>query len=334
MRSKIKKIILAGMGILFFVSMGYTQFSPRRERIVERIRQRRLKRQSPYGSGDFRRFINFEGKERFYDIHVPKGYSKDRPMPLVLNLHGGSGNPVQQRQDTEMDRTSDANGFIVIYPGGTGPVGKYKFLFWNAGMGNNSAVRNKVNDVGFVKALLEDISEIFNIDPKKVYCTGISNGGAMCYRLACEMTECFAAIAPVATVTDFAVYNREPTRPTSIIHFHGRQDEVVPYKGGTSPVKTLANTNLPSVEETIKFWVNFNGCPFLAPTTFKKGQATCAKYGPCKENTEVILWTLEDAGHTWPGGHIRLPETKVGKTNTDISANDLIWEFFRKHPRP
>jgi polyhydroxybutyrate depolymerase len=90
---------------------------------------------------------------------------------------------------------------------------------------------------------------------------------------------------------------------------------------------------LPSVQETIKFWVKFDGCPLQAKELLRQGQALCEIYGPGRNNTEVVLWTLEDAGHTWPGGNMKLPESKVGKTNRDINASELILEFFRKHSR-
>ena len=286
---------------------------------------------SPYGTGNYQRYLNFGGRRRFYIIHVPSVYNKDVATPLVLNFHGGGGKPDQQRRDSGMDAVSDTGGFIVVYPAGTGQKQDRSFS-WNSGIGDNYANKNNIDDVGFTQALLDDIEKFFHIDQKRIYATGFSNGGFMCYRLAAQLSEKIAAIAPVSGVMGRA-YSRQPSRPISVLHFHGLKDTFVPYKGGSGR-GPLENADLPSVEETINFWVDSNGCSKEPVNETRQGKAIRRQYGTGAQGAEVILWTLADGGHTWPGGKSSLPEWMAGKVNTDINASELIWEFFQRHPMP
>lgn len=287
---------------------------------------------STYGAGDYRRNLNFGGRDRFYLVHVPSGYNKDKATPLVLDFHGGGGNPIQQRNDSEMDNVSNANGFIVVYPAGTGE-GEYKNLSWNSGIGDNYANQQNIDDVGFTKVLLDDVVKFFHVDSKRIYATGFSNGGFMSHRVGCALSNRIAAIAPVSGVMGISFSQCKPSRPVPVIHFHGKEDTFVPYNGGSGK-GTLKDANLPSVSETINYWIKHNECPSEPSETSQKGEAVYQRYGPGKDGSEVILWTLNDGGHTWPGGESTLPVFMAGKINRDISASRLIWEFFQKHPMP
>lgn len=288
-------------------------------------------RESLYGPGDYRRYVTFGKARRMYLVHVPQGYDKGKAAALVLNFHGGGGNPVQQRNDSDMDRVADANGFIVVYPAGTGRFGEDRFLFWNAGVGDNYATRLGVDDIGFVKIMLEDVQRLFHIEPKRIYATGFSNGAFFSYHLACQLSTQIAAVAPVSGTLGKDLSRCRPSRPVSVIHFHGMKDSFCPYDGG--PGKGgLERVALPGVSKTIGFWAFFDGCPQEPSKEFRKGKAVCRRYGPGKENTEVVVWTLEDGGHTWPGGQSTLPTIVAGGINRDVRASDLIWEFFQEHP--
>jgi len=344
------------MGLVSIIVAGCLKAESLREKIRERVIERAIEKreeekgksieeypvieekyssytESKYSSGDYRRNLQFGGRKRFYEIHVPPQYNKTNPTPVVINLHGGGGSPSQQRHDSQMDKVSDANGFIVVYPAGT-PATKIqeKFLVWNGGTYcGGVAVRNNIDDVGFINFLISDLSTIFNIDQKRIYTTGYSQGGFMCYKLAFELSDKIAAIAPVeAVLSDPPSSTYKPKRPISVIHFHGKEDKNVPYEGGVGE-KAKEKISRPSVKDTIKYFVEFNKCS-SQPKVFQKGNAVCETYSLGTNGTEVVLWTLNDGGHTWPGGLTSMSEEKLGKVNKDISASELMWEFFKKHP--
>ncbi len=354
-----KKRLLLGLlcmvNIMLLFNNGFAQGWGVREKIRERIKEKIMQRaqennkavkdaypliegeftsyeQSFYGPGDYRRYIQFDGYARFYELHIPKGYRKETATPVVLNFHGGAGNPSQQRNDSQMDRVSDVNNFIVVYPAGTGKS-QERFLTFNAGICCGYAKENNVDDVGFTEALLDDLATFFHIDQKRVYATGFSNGAFMCYRLAFQLADRIAAIAPVSGVIGIEPSQYKPARTVSVIHFHGLKDMHVAYYGG---VGQKAQEKIPrrSVAESIQYWVKHNGSPAGQPQEFRKNAAVSNSYGLGADGAEVVLWTLEDGGHAWPGGKLSLPERMVGKLNTDINASELMWEFFQKHPMP
>lgn len=283
---------------------------------------------SPYKSGNYERYLFFEGRRRRYLIHVPSSYRKNQPVPVILVFHGGGSNAEQIRWATRMDKKSDSAGFIAVYPDGTG---RYKrFLTFNVGPGFGYAWKNKINDVGFVEVLLDDLEKLFNIDSKRIYATGLSNGAMMSYRLASDLPDRIAAIAPVGAVLPVSWLSFK--KPVSIIHFHGLKDEQAPFQGGNGkPAFSLGKVKkFAPVMDTINWYVKNSGCSLTPSQTYTKGQATGRVYGPGKNGAEVILWTIKDGGHTWPGGRNILK--RLGKVSYDISANDLMWDFFKRHP--
>ncbi len=313
------------------------------------MESRRFRRRSPFPiltekfahkPGDYRRFVRFQGRLRFYDLHVPPGYT-DKPTPLVLLFHGGGGDPIQQRNDSQMDPVADREGFIIAYPAGTGKL-RFRFLTFNAGICCGYAVKNNIDDVGFTKFIIEDLSKFFNIDRKRVYAAGFSNGAFMVYRLAVELSDEIAAIAAVSGGLRIDPYKYQPKRPISVIHFHGLKDEYVRFEGGLGKIaqqdkakgKYVHPGKRWGVRETLEWFMKWNGIPDKPVEKKRVGKAVCERYGPGKEGSEVVLWILEDGGHTWPGGRSSLPESLVGKINRDISASELIWEFFKKHSLP
>jgi polyhydroxybutyrate depolymerase len=270
--------------------------------------------------------LTHDGVERFYLLHAPKGLSKDKPAPLVLNLHGGGGNPAQQERDSGMSAVADKNGFIVAYPAGTGKW-KGRFLTWNIGMTDTYASEHNMDDIGFLRAVIKDISKAHNVDKKRIYVTGFSQGAMMCYRVACEMSTEVAAVAPVSGVMQVPKSECNPKRAMPIIHFHGLEDPNVAYNGGIGP-KAHDKVPRPSVNESIEFWIKKNGLSEKPAKEGRNGEAEFKQYEG-KDGGEIILWTLDDGGHTWPGGKSSLPAWKVGKVNQDVQASALIWKFFK-----
>jgi len=298
-----------------------------------RMSVRWLRRRGDYGPGDYGRKIRFERRRRFYKIHVPPSYKKGKPMPVVLIFHGGGSYPGAVRYESGMDEVADKEGFIVVYPAGTGIFFNDRLLTWNDGRSLKNGSISKVDDVGFVKALLDDLATFFNIDTKRIYAAGFSNGAQFTYRLAKQLSDRIAAVSLVAGHRSANQIFPPPSRPISLMQFSGLEDKVAPYHGGTPNYKyNKFKTAYQPVGDAIETWVLFNRCPSKPIDIKRIGRAVKTLYGPGKNGTEVILWTLEDGGHTWPGGRVVAADEKfnLGNVNTDISASELMWEFFKK----
>lgn len=281
--------------------------------------------------GNHTRSLEVDRRSRTYLVHVPKSYDGARPVPLVLVFHGGGSNAQQMVRFCGLNEKAEQEGFIVVYPSGTGRLAS--MLTWNGGNCCGYAMQNQVNDVAFTRALLDDLSRSVKIDPKRIYATGMSNGAIMAYLLASELSDRIAAIAPVAG--PMGTETCHPKRPVSVLHFHGTNDEFAPFAGGQGK-KSITRTDFYSVTHSIGAWVKANGCKETPrteelPDKAKDGTKVTRKtYGPGQDGAEVVLFVIEGGGHTWPG---REPLLKfLGKATRNISANDLMWEFFLKHP--
>lgn len=303
-----------------------------------------LERPSQQGPGDFARWLKQGALKRYYEVHVPPGYDPTTPSPAILMLHGGGGHPAALRWQANMEPTADKAGYILIYPAGTHPLFKDKVLHWNVGPERKARKLRRVDDVAFLERVLDDASTFFNIDPRRVYATGISNGAHMSYRMACE-SDRLAAIAPIAGVEQLGRYYQAPERGLPIIHFHGKKDTWNTYEGGMTTDKSgFEPRRLPAVWDHIQAWVEANGCRPNENRHKRVGQAERFVFDGGRDNSEVVFWLLHDGGHTWPGGRVSRAEQTgklagvklgppVGKLNRDISAGELMLEFFSRHSR-
>ena len=284
----------------------------------------------PLGTGDHTRTVSVGSLERSYLVHIPATYDSKRATPVVLAFHGGGVNADSMIVFSGLNQKSDEAGFIVVYPNGTGRSGKA--LTFNGGNCCGYASYRKVDDVEFTRKLLDDLATSANIDPKRVFATGMSNGGVLAYRLASELSDRIAAIAPVGG--PMGTETCTPKRPVSVIHMHGTNDEFAPFGGGKG--KGPSGTVFYSVEHSVQAWVKANGCepePVITklPDTAKDGATVIRKtYGSGKDGAEVVLVVIEGGGHTWPGQEPRLEI--LGRSTKNVSANDTMWEFFQKHP--
>lgn len=283
-------------------------------------------------AGELTRVLTVGGLERSYLVHIPAELDLTRPAAVVLAFHGGGTNAQNMEEISGLNQKADKEGFIVVYPNGTG---RFKnVLTFNGGNCCGYAMRNRVDDVEFARRLLDDLATRMNIDPKRVFATGMSNGAIMAYRLGSELSDRIAAIAPVAGPmgTEFV----QAKRPVSVIHFHGTEDTFAPFEGGRG--KWLSNTDFYSVNHSIQAWVESNGCrkePVLTPLPDKIDDGTTVTliaHDSGKDGAEVVLVKIAGGGHTWPGR--KPPRRILGRSTLEISANDLMWEFFRRHKMP
>jgi polyhydroxybutyrate depolymerase len=285
------------------------------------------------------RSIIFAGLERTYHIHIPASYDKANPIPLLLVLHGGGGTGERMVKLTQggFNKLSDKESFIVVYPDG---IEKN----WNDGRENVKyrAHREKIDDVGFVSGLIDHLAKQYNVDMKRVYATGISNGAMMSFRLGCELSEKIAAIAPVAgSMPENMPSQCSPSRPISVLMISNTDDRLVPWEGGDIRFGRKTFGRALSVQETVEYWVNHNQCSSSPSISMEadrdpKDGTRMRKelYNQCRESSEVVLYAIEGGGHTWPGGDQYLPRWIIGKTNRDIDAKEVIWDFFKRHASP
>jgi polyhydroxybutyrate depolymerase len=262
--------------------------------------------------------LEFGGRTRTYLVHSPKGDDGKTPLALVLVLHGAVQGATNVQRMSGMSAKADKEKFLVAYPNGTSRSGLAPT--WNAGACCGYAQTNQVDDVGFLRALIDKLEHDYTVDPKRIFVTGISNGGMMSYRLACELADRIAAIAPVEGAQDI---DCRPSRPVSVLIFHGTADILVPYNGGTTPFQIGPKRTDTPVSSTVAFWVNQNGCS-KTPRREQTNQQRIDTYTGCKDATGVTLYTIRGGPHMWPGARL---------SNNDVPATDIMWAFFTAHPK-
>jgi polyhydroxybutyrate depolymerase len=259
-------------------------------------------------------------------LYVPASAGKAAKVALVVVLHGGGGSGKNVQRQSRMNAVADANGFIVAYPDGT--KGRFGHT-WNGGDCCGVAMRENVDDVAFLRALIDMLIAQHCVDPARVFITGISNGAIMAYRMACEAADKVAAIAPVAGAP-MTTSPCRPSRPVPTIVFHGTADTSVRVEGGFNKPSDPRRA-FPPLAETLDGLIASNECSKTPRTTYRKGDATCVSYGPCAPDAQVEYCKIDGGGHTWPGG-VAMLERIVGPTSKDISASEVMWKFFERHP--
>ena len=281
-------------------------------------------------------FIMHNGLKRTYWLHVPPQSHGKNSVPLVFALHGGGGSGKKMAGFTGLSRLADREGFMVVYPDG---VEKH----WNDGRGlaRYRSQRENIDDVGFISGLIDTLAKEYPVDLGRVYVTGASNGAMMSYLLACELTDKITAIAPViGALGENIAQSCSPTRPIPVLMIGGRADPLVPWQGGDVHFFRKKFGKVISFPQTLAFWVAHNGClempqiswlPDVDPhdgTRIKK-----TSYRQCRQGVEVVLYEIQDGGHTWPSGYQYLPEYIIGKTSRDIDGAEVIWDFFERFRR-
>ncbi|WP_025743936.1 extracellular catalytic domain type 1 short-chain-length polyhydroxyalkanoate depolymerase [Aquimarina pacifica] len=263
--------------------------------------------------------ITHDGLERDYILYVPANYTGKKPVPLVFNFHGYTSNATEQMFYGDFRPIADREGFIIVHPEGTlDYAGNTHF---NVGWGGST-----VDDIGFTAALLDTISSQYKVNHKRVYSTGMSNGGFMSYTLACTLSNRIAAIASVTgtmNVGQDALCS--PDRPVPVMEIHGTNDLTVPYEG---------TDFFQDTESVIDYWVavnNTKSTPKIIniPDTNTTDGSTVEHfiYKRGDRGVQVELFKIIGGGHTWPGSAFDLG---IG-TNYDINASEEVWKFFSRY---
>jgi len=246
--------------------------------------------------------FEFGGRTRSYFLHVPAGVSTSQPNKLVLNFHGLNSGPLEQLAFTGFNVTADGQGFLVAYP-------EAMDASWNGGDCCPPASERNIDDVGFARAVVQDISSQICVDADRVYAAGFSNGGIFTHRLACEASDVFAATASVAGGLFLA--GCAPSRAVPVLSIHGTSDDLVAFS---------------IAESSTRSWRQLNGCSQSSAT-----EGRCSFHDDCRESSEVGLCTLPDVDHCWPGQAL-CPKGK-STSPLDFSSNVEIMRFFDRHVR-
>ncbi len=267
--------------------------------------------------------MNWQGESRQWMLHVPPGFQPDRPTAVVYFFHGGGGNMQHGADDKLYGQisASDRRGHLVVFPNGHGRLKSGKLATWNAGNCCGAARDDDTDDVGFVRAIHAELGKRFKIDPKKVFAAGMSNGGMMAHRLACDASDLFTAITAVAGTDN--TRRCQPGRPVSVLHIHARDDERVLFNGGAGQASKQM-TDFTSVAESTDRWVKRDGCQPMPRTVLEVPGAKCVEHEGCQGGSHVRLCVTDTGGHSWPGGN----KARGGEGSTALSATTEMEHFF------
>lgn len=262
--------------------------------------------------------------------YVPNGCS-NKECPLILAFHSGESSGERFNDEVKLTDFSEEHNFIIVFPNA---IHKQ----WNDGR-NETASNNE--DLEFVDKLLEELLKLYKIDNHKIFATGLSEGGLFTFRLACERSEFFAAIAPVAAnMASDLIGKCNPKRTIPIINFVGTDDKFIPMSGGAVRGRlglTKKGTVL-STNQTMGFWIKRNKCNPKPNVDKVRDQAkkdstyaVLEKYEGCEGGADIFRWVIGGGGHTWPSGTV-LKRKLLGKVSREVNATEEIWNFFSNHP--
>lgn len=282
------------------------------------------------------------GLERRYLLYVPPTVEKAKPLQLVIMLHGMAGTALNSQRETGWSAKANEEGFIVVYPEATRPNEaqppslRKNPQAWNDGSGRFHAAERNIDDVAFIKALIDSLDDSYLLDLKRIYVTGFSNGSSMVFRLGAELADRVAAIAPHSGTCWIETF--PPSIDISVCYFTGTSDTLNPIDGGYPKLaiggKDQGGRSKPPVMTMIAKWAKALECSEVPRTDETALGVRTYCYGPGRNAAEVICITIDELGHHWAGGMSQAPEFLVGKSSDKLKATDVIWEFFSKHPAP
>lgn len=278
-------------------------------------------------AGDYEFAVNVNGDKRPYLVHIPTQSQAGQALPMVLALHGGLGNMHVQASERFYHQVSAAEkyGYIVVFPNGYSRLPGGKFATWNAGLCCGAAVKKQSDDVAVIRAIIEDMQQRAQVDAKRIFVDGMSNGGMMSYRLACELSGTVSAIAAVAGTDN--TQRCQPAKPVAVLHIHAKDDDHVPFEGGKGQ-QSMADVSFNSVPATIQKWVEINQANPQAERILEVPGAYCEIHRGGLATVQLCV--TETGGHSWPGGS----KPRGGQAGSSaISANDVIWQFLNGQGR-
>lgn len=281
--------------------------------------------------------------ERHYTVHVPPGYDGSAASAVVVMLHGGGGTSKAAAFETGWGAKADEACFLAVFPDAMSrdPSQPSNFArnpqLWNDASDRFYPGQNPPDDVGFIKAMLDELFARFNVDKRRVFFTGFSNGASMAFRVGAELSNRIAAIAPVAGACWLEKLTLK--RPVPMCYMTGTADPLNLIEGGVPKLASGASDRIrakpkPPVRESIEEWAEALGCPLKSTEVTDMNGIRIESWGPGCGDAELVYVTVEGLGHTWAGGKSLLPETMVGKRSDRVKATDFIWDFFQKHPAP
>ncbi len=294
-------------------------------------------RVAEYTPGNYKLTVTVEDTPREYILHLPQHYTGKSPLPIVIMFHGGGGTARNAIWQTEWAKKADQEHFLAVFPEGTPHDPSRPASFrrnpqtWNDGSERIGAAARHVADVAFVAAMLNDLKERFTIDARRIYVTGFSNGASMSFRVARELSQVIAAMAPVAGADWLG--DTPPGRAVPLLYITGTADPQNPFEGGEVRIGATSYGQKASTQDMIANWVTIHGCSDEPRVVYEQEGETGKAY--CRHNgvDTMVVYTIVGHGHHWPGGRSALPERVAGKNVATLNATDVIWDFFQKHSK-
>ncbi len=284
--------------------------------------------------GDHQESLDVGGITRTFIVHVPPGFDGKSKVPVVFMLHGAGGSGAGSDLETGWGAKADHEGFIAVFPDGNPvrPQLPARFLgnprIWNDGSGRGI---EKADDLGFVSAMIDYVEARYSADPERIYCTGFSNGASMTFSVGVNLSSRIAAVAPVSGHLWYR--GKQLAYPVPLLFIVGTEDPLNPIAGGDVKLPWGNTQYHPPIADSLKEWERMLGCgPQVITASTRKGVDEVT-YDQCAKGGEVVYYTVNGLGHIWPGGQHRLPEKWVGKPSNELDATEVIWEFFKAHPR-
>lgn len=276
----------------------------------------------------FNSSITIDGRMRTYLLNLPPNYyDETSDFPLVIGMHGTGGSANQFEHDYHFSEYANESKFVAVYPEGVQSNGFLGLRTWNAGNCCDYAMDQQIDDVTFIRELIDDLVSRYNVNPKRIYVAGMSNGGMMAYRLACEIPD---KIAAIATVSCSMVVSEscDPSRAVPILHMHSVLDAKIPYSGGIG----IGGYYFPPIDSVLQVWSTQNSCATPSQVLINDDKYKFTKWSTCENETTIEYYLTQDGGHAWPGG---LKSRSAADTpSVAIDANELLWEFFQRFELP
>lgn len=331
---------LAVVAVLASACVMAAESGPLRERLRQRVAERagqRIADAAPPAkllvagerigaAGRYEIRLEHGGQQRMALIHVPRSWQAAAATPLVMALHGGGGGALYQADDARygLISKSEQAGFIAVFPNGISPARSGMLATWHAGNCCARARDENIDDVGFLRAVVADVKRRMGIDARRVYAIGMSNGGMMSYRLACEAADVFRGIMAVAGTDNTT--SCHPASPVPVLHIHARNDDRVLFDGGAGEAfrDEALVTDFTSVPATIDKWVKLDKANAAPRRVLSVRGAWCDRHDATAGGAPVQLCVTDTGGHSWPGGS----KDRGESPSEALRANDVMWEFF------